>query len=90
MWSWPWIICAPQSRRCPPRACGGGLRLLYLPRYTPDLDSIEPGWSKVKTRLRARAARTIEALDAELGLVLDAITPQDVNRFFRHAGYALS
>jgi hypothetical protein len=44
----------------------------------------------VKTRLRARAARTIEALDAELGLVLDAITPQDVNRFFRHAGYALN
>ncbi len=54
-----------------------GLGLLYLPRYSPDLNPIEPGWSKVKTRLRAKAARTTQALDAELGPALDAITPQD-------------
>ena len=27
----------------------------YLPSYSPDLNPIEPGWSKLKTRLRASA-----------------------------------
>jgi transposase len=66
-----------------------GLGLLYLPRYSPDLSPIEPGWSKLKTRLRAKAARTIDALDAELGPALDAITPQDAAGWFRHCGYPL-
>ncbi len=35
-----------------------GLRLLYLPRYAPELSPIEPCWSKVKEVLRAKAART--------------------------------
>jgi transposase len=30
----------------------------YLPAYSPDLNPIEPCWSKLKARLRARAART--------------------------------
>lgn len=46
---------------------GAGLRLLYLPRYSPELSPIEPCWSKVKERLRAGAARTIEVLHAALG-----------------------
>jgi transposase len=67
-----------------------GLGLLYLPRYSPDLSPIEPGWSKVKTRLRADAARTKEALDDKLGPALDTITPQDAKGWFRHCGYALN
>jgi transposase len=66
-----------------------GLGLLYLPRYSPDLNPIEPGWAKLKTRLRAKGARTPETLEAELGPALDAITPQDARGFFHHAGYAL-
>jgi transposase len=66
-----------------------GLGLIYLPRYSPDLNPIEPGWSKVKTRLRAKAARPTEILDTELGPALDAITAKDAKGFFRHAGYAL-
>lgn len=66
-----------------------GFGLIYLPRYSPNLNPIEPGWSKLKTRLRAKAARTIEILDAELDSALNAITPQDARAFFRHAGYAL-
>ena len=67
-----------------------GLGLLYLPRYSPDLSPIEPGWSKVKPRLRADAARTKEALDEKLGPALDAVTPQDAKGWFRHCGYALN
>jgi hypothetical protein len=43
-----------------------------------------------KTRLRAKAARTAEALDEELRPALDAITPQDAKGRFRHCGYALN
>lgn len=67
-----------------------GLDLLYLPAYSPDLSPIEPGWSKVKTRLRGKAARTAEALEAELGPALDAITPQDAHGWFQQCGYALN
>lgn len=67
-----------------------GFGLIDLPRSSPDLNPIEPGWSKLKTRLRAKAARTIEILDAELGSALHALTPQDAKAFFRHAGYALN
>jgi transposase len=67
-----------------------GLGLIYLPRYSPDLNPIEPGWAKLKTRLRAKAARTTEALDAELGPALGTITARDAEGFFRHAGYALN
>ena len=66
------------------------LGLLYLPRYSPDFSPIEPGWSKMKTRLRAAAARTTETLDAELRPALNAITPQDAQGWFRHCGYALN
>lgn len=44
----------------------------------------------MKTRLRGKAARSIETLDAALGPALDAITPQDAKGFFRHAGYTLT
>lgn len=67
-----------------------GLGLLYLPRYSPDLSPIEPGWSKVKTRLRTKAARSLEDLDRELGPALDAITAQDAQGWFRHCGYPLN
>ena len=35
-----------------------GARLVYLPPYSPDLSPIERCWSKLKTALRARGART--------------------------------
>ncbi|MGD1857908.1 MAG: transposase [Leptolyngbyaceae cyanobacterium] len=39
-----------------------GARLIYLPPYSPDSSPIENGWSKIKTFLRAQAARTYDAL----------------------------
>jgi hypothetical protein len=44
----------------------------------------------VKTRLRAAAARTTEALEEELRPALDTITPQDAQGWFRHCGYTLN
>ncbi len=34
-----------------------GARLMYLPRYSPDLNPIEQAWSKVKQILRSLKAR---------------------------------
>ena len=54
-----------------------GIGLLYLPRYSPEFNPIEPAWAKVKERLKAKAARTLEALEAELKSALNSITAQD-------------
>ncbi len=59
----------------------------YLPAYSPDMNPIEPAWSKLKGRLRAVAPRTIEALDAALPDALSTITPEDTCAWFRHCGY---
>jgi len=64
-----------------------GLKLRLLPRYSPNLSPIEPCWSKIKTLLRAREARSVEALDHDLPAVLDAISAQDAHGWFRSCGY---
>ena len=65
-----------------------GVAYRYLPPYSPDLNPIEPAWSKLKTCLRAVGARSKDALDAALGPALDAITARDARGRFRLAGYA--
>ena len=67
-------------------AAGVGYR--YLPAYSPDLNPIEPCWSKLKGTLRAKAARTREALEAELGPALATTTAQDAQGWFRLCGYS--
>ncbi len=67
-------------------ATGAGLQ--YLPPYSPDLNPMEPCWSKVKTRLRTAAARTRETLDHALAEALAQITPQDARGWFRLCGYS--
>ena len=64
-----------------------GFKLLYLPRYSPDL-SPEPGWSKTKSALRAAEARTRKALDAALAPALDSFTPADARGRFNQCGYS--
>ena len=66
-----------------------GARVLYLPPYSPEFNPIEPAWGKMKERLKAKAPRTLEALEAELKPALDTITAKDARGWIRHAGYAL-
>ena len=66
-----------------------GIGVLYLPRYSPELNPIEQAWAKMKEPLKAKAPRTLEALEAELKPALDTITAKDARGWFRHAGYAL-
>ena len=72
-------------------ACAAvGVRLLYLPPYSPDLSPIEECWSKVKTLLRAKAARTLEALEQAIAEALAAITSQDAHGWCAQAGYCVA
>ncbi len=66
-----------------------GLHLLYLPRYSPDVSSIEPSWSKLKSKLRTVAARTAETLETALGPALDSITAADARGWFNFCGYSV-
>jgi transposase len=68
-------------------AAGG--RLLYLPPYAPALSPIEECWSKVKALLRAKATRTLEALEQAITEALAASTSQDAHGWFAHAGYGV-
>jgi transposase len=65
-----------------------GCRVLYLPPYSPDLNPIENAFSKIKSRLRTLAARTVEALGHAIADALATITLSDALGYFRHAGYA--
>jgi transposase len=72
-------------------ACAAvGVRLLSLPPYAPDLSPSAACWSKVKTLLRAKAARTLEALEQAIAEALAAITSQDAHGWFAHAGYCVA
>jgi transposase len=64
-----------------------GLTLRYLPRYSPDFSPIEPCWSKIKTALRAMAARTVESLRDALDTAAAAVTADDAAGWFEHCGY---
>ncbi|HEY0776632.1 MAG TPA: transposase [Gemmatirosa sp.] len=75
---------APAVRRLIERA---GCTLLFLPPYSPDLNPIELAWSKLKQLLRGVGARSVDALNAALATLLDAITAGDAAGYFRHCGY---
>ena len=59
----------------------------YLPAYAPDRSPIEPCWSKLKSRMRAKAARALDALETELGPALATITAKDAQSWCRLCGY---
>jgi transposase len=64
-----------------------GLEHRYLPAYSPDLNPIEPCWSKLKAALRSVAPRSTDALNAALPSALSTITPDDAQAWFRRCGY---
>lgn len=59
-----------------------GARVEPLPVYSPDLTPIEEMFSKVKAGLRTIAARSIDAVIAAMGTVLDTVTPGDASGWF--------
>jgi transposase len=60
-----------------------GASVLYLPPYSPDLNPIEKAWAKLKELLRAVKARTAEALDRAIAELLQRITAENAQAWFR-------
>jgi transposase len=65
-----------------------GCELIYLPAYSsPDFNPIEEAFAKIKGMVRQAGARTKDALVDVLGEALSAISAQDAQGYFEHAGY---
>jgi transposase len=65
-----------------------GAEVRFLPAYSPDLNPIEPMWSKVKASLRKAEARTNPNLLTAIGASFEAVTSQDARNWFAHCGYS--
>jgi putative transposase len=65
-----------------------GAKLLFLPKYSPDLNPIEQVFAKLKHMLRKAGARTIDALYEAIGHLLSAFPPEECTNYFKNAGYA--
>jgi transposase len=64
-----------------------GAKLIFLPKYSPDLNPIEQLFAKLKHMLRKEAARTAGAVCAAIGRILDGCTSTECANYFRNAGY---
>jgi putative transposase len=65
-----------------------GARLLFLPKYSPDLNPIEQLFSKVKTLVRKAAPRSLDAVSDAIATALAAVPRAECANYFRNAGYA--
>lgn len=63
-----------------------GAWVLFLPRYSPDLNPIEKAFSKLKALLRKAKARTYDDLWKAVSQVCNLFTPQECWNYFRTTG----
>jgi len=64
-----------------------GAKLLFLPKYSPDLNPIEQFFSKLKHWLRHAAPRSRDEITSTLKTILNRVTPQECANFFANSGY---
>ena len=65
-----------------------GARVLAQPQYSPDLNAIEPFWSKVKAAVRQKLADTRDALVDALYEAVPTVTCSDAVGWIEHCGYS--
>jgi transposase len=64
-----------------------GAKLIFLPKYSPDLNPIEQLFAKLKHWLRKAAMRTTNAVCQAIGEILDTLTSAECRNYFANAGY---
>ena len=64
-----------------------GARLLFLPKYSPDLNPIEQFFAKLKHHLRRDQPRNRDALCEAIAKALDTVTASECSNYFANAGY---
>jgi transposase len=65
-----------------------GAKLLFLPKYSPDLNPIEQVFAKLKHMLRKAQARSYDALLDAAAPLLDAFPPEECAAYLRNSGYS--
>lgn len=63
-----------------------GVRTVFLPPYSPDMNPIEQCWSKLKSIVAAMRATTRDALDEAVRIATERIRAEDIAGWFRCAG----
>jgi hypothetical protein len=64
-----------------------GCKLLYLPPYSPVINSVEEAFAKTEGVAEEVRGGTREALMEAMCRALDVVTAQDARGFFEHCGY---
>ena len=64
-------------------------KLIFLPPYSPDLNPIEPCWSKVKQHVRSAEPRTGAALGLAAAHGFASVTGADAKGWFEKCGYCV-
>ncbi len=64
-----------------------GARLLFLPKYSPDLNPIEQLFGKLKHHLRKAAKRTYGAVCDAIGEILPTVSATECQNYLVNAGY---
>ena len=67
-----------------------GIKVLFLPVYSPDFNPVEFMWGYVKGVLRKLKARSEEALVDAAVVALDCVTSELVAAWFKHCNYTIS
>lgn len=65
---------------------GTGIRVCYLPPYSPDLNPIEKMWSKMKSILRKLKIRSLELLPQAIRDALSQVSQSDCLGWFKSCG----
>jgi putative transposase len=64
-----------------------GAAVIFLPKYSPNLNPIEQMFSKFKHYLRNAQARSFEAILAAIEPILSKFTPEQCKNYMLNAGY---
>ena len=62
-------------------------RLLFLPKYSPDMNPIEQFFAKLKHHLRKAQPRSKDAVCDAIATALSTVTALECSNYFAHAGY---
>jgi transposase len=66
-----------------------GIRVLYLPPYSPDFNPIESGWALQKQQVRRYGPRNTSALIRVARRARFRVTPSHARNWFKHCGYRI-
>jgi transposase len=65
-----------------------GAKLIFLPKYSPDLNPIEQFFAKLKHLLRKAAERTGPAVRDAIGNILATVSKDECQNYLTNSGYA--